>query len=357
MKSKLTKFTAAIMAMTMTMCGTTAFAADSTTQSTASGTISSSFGVYSPTIVVSVPLTADVQVNPMYDATATANTLKTFSVASKDIIIGNATVDTDSTDASKKVAIPVSVTAKATLSKVGDGVVTHYAKTNFTASDASTSKEIQLNLTQGTATAGATKKLDTSDDTAVYSGKTTPVTAWGSQIQFKVAGPTLDSGSTAADEYGLGAFAITGTANTNADWKAEDLNVAITYNVKASSYDGAPVGTVSDPQPTKGSDAVFILPKADLADSKVISVGLHNNEAGSYGDYVIPAEDWKVEICENAGTPANAAVGDAVITVSKDNVGMANLGENYAGKPQDFVIVTEDGRFIVTTLTVKKATS
>jgi aspartate 1-decarboxylase len=350
------KFTAALMAMTM--CGATAFAADATTQSASSGTISSAFGVYSPTIVVSVPLKADVQVNPMYDSSATAGTLKTFSVASKDIIIGNATVDADSTDSTgtKKVAIPVSVTAKATLSKVGDGVVTHYAKTNFTASDSSTAKEIQLNLTQGTVTAGATK-LDTSDDTAVYTGKTTPVTSWGSQIQFDVAKPTLKSDSTAAEEYGLGAFAITGTANTNADWKEEDLAVTITYNVKASSYAGAPVGTVTDPQINKGADAVFLLTKADLADSKVISVGLHNNGDGGYGDYVIPSDDWKVEICENAGTPTGAAVGDAVITVSKDNVGLANLGENFAGKAQDFVIVTEDGRFIVTTLTVKKATS
>jgi hypothetical protein len=276
-------------------------------------------------------------------------------VASKDIMISNSSKDTDPSDSTKFVGLPVSVIAKATISKTGDDVVTHYYPSAFTASESSTAKEVNLNLTKGTVTLGTDKtKLDGA--TAVYpeSGKSTPITAWGSQIQFKIDAPKMKTDGSDVDEISAGAFAVTGKANTNADWTKDDINVSITYNIKASKYDGAPAGTVAPVQVAKGADAVFKLLKADLADSKVISVGLHNNSADGYGDYIIPLEDWSVEICETAGTPTGAAVGDAIITVKKENVGLGNLADNYAGKAQDFVIVTEDGRFITTTLTVTK---
>lgn len=365
MKSRFTRIAAAAMALTMCM-PTAAFAAQE-------GNFETSFDVYSPALTVSVPVKLDLQVNPIADSSATG--VGKFTVASNSIDIMNASVDV-----AKDVPIPVVATIKASISSAAEGVITEY--NSFTADNTSTAKRIYLELskaqtaavmgvkTGGTAAFDADKKLDLKQyevtTPAVY---TTPadkaeITQYGSLLSMDIAGPTTsDSASTGATfstdatkvTAAVGSFAVTGVANTNADWKQTDVAVAVTYNVKASKalniktpdITTAPTFTAG----TTAADVEIVVP--NVGEATVTAMALHNNHEGLYGDYGIEADAYKVEYVANATDNTKT---DAKITIPKEYELFTFLsGADYNKKPQDLAIALSDGRMVVTTLTVTAA--
>jgi predicted regulator of Ras-like GTPase activity (Roadblock/LC7/MglB family) len=383
MKSKLAKFTAVALAMAMTF-STSAFAADDTATNTvlsASGqqTITTSFGVYSPTITVSVPLKADIQVNPLYDSSATG--VKKFTVASKDLVVLNASVDTDA-DA----AIPVNVAVSAAITKTGDDVVTEF--NTFTGDLKSSKKRINLNLTQadsvtgtavaknsdgsaGTATfidATNNKRLDLSKwtpGTGTYGASptnTTAITNYGSLLSVDIAGPSTTDTTTGAtftsDATKVtpkdAAFAVTGVANASADWKADDIAVSLVYNIKASSPLSISTPAIATaPTFTQGSSTDLTITVPNVGEAKYVAMALHNYDTditGVYKDFVLGDDDATVKYAANATTPTQT---DLTITIPKDSGVLEFLaGTDYSKKPQDLVIALNDGRYVVSTLTV-----
>lgn len=354
MKSNLKKIAAAALAATMCVPGT-AFAAQS-------GSFETSFDVYSPTLTISVPVNADIKINPIADSSATS--VKKFTVASNSIDIMNASVDEEA-DA----AIPVNVTVKAAITSQSEDVISEY--NTFTADATSTKKRIYLNLSEagtaavmsvktgGTAAFDADKKLDLSQyevtSEADYStpAGTTAITKFGSLFSVDIAGPaTTDTttGKTFTSDAtkvtaAVGSFAVTGVANTNADWKADDVTVAITYNVKASkalNITAPTIATAPTFTSTGTTDLEITVP--GIGEATVTAIALHNDGEGLYGDFI-----WE----NDAVSVDYSTAGTAKITISKDDGALKLLAEdNYKGKAQDLIIALSDGRFVVSTLTV-----
>lgn len=366
MKHNFKKVLAATLAMTMCV-PVCAFAEE--------GTFETSFDVYSPKLTISVPVKLDIEVNPIADSAATTK-LEQFTVASNSIDIMNASVDVE-----KDVAIPVNVTVKAAISSKKDDVVTEY--NTFTPDATSTKKRINLNLSEADTAAvlgagkddsGAAlspafkdgeKVLDLSKyavaTAAVYNttpAKSTAITQYGSLLSVNIAGPaTTDNtaGATFSSDAtkvtaAVGSFAVTGVANTNADWKADDIAVAVTYNVKASkalTITTPAVAAATQTSGTSAADVVITVP--NVGEATVTAVALHNDNAGAYGDVVWEEDSYKVEYV--AGTPATTT--DAKITIKKDDSYLVFLaGDDYKTKKQDLIIALSDGRYVVTTLTV-----
>lgn len=361
MRYNLKKVVAAALAMTMCVPAY-AFAADE-------GTFETSFNVYSPKLTISVPLKLDVEVNPIADSNDTG--VKKFTVASNSIDIVNASVDVEN-----DVSIPVNVTVKASISAKKDDVITEY--NTFTSDVTSTKKRINLNLSEAQTPAalavksGETAAFGTGDKAglldlskyeiktaAVYTtpAKSTAITQYGSLLSMDIAGPTTTD-STAGKTFSsdptavtaeVGSFAVTGEANTNADWKADDIAVAVTYNVRASKALSitTPVITTA-PTYTSGSSATDLtITVPGVGEASVDAIALHNDETGAYGDVVWEEGSYTVAYTANAG------VTDATITISKDDGYLAVLaGDDYKTKSQDLVIALSDGRFVITTLTV-----
>ncbi len=364
MKSQFKKVAATALALSM-CAPTAAFAtASGGINSTTSGSFDTSFDVYSPALHISVPLKADIEVNPMADSANTG--VKQFSVASNSIDIINASVDTEA-----DTAIPVNVTVNASITKAGQDVVVEY--NSFTADPTSVKKRINLNLTQASTaatldegsraalTGDQNKLLDLSTvpvDTAAVYPATNPanqatVTKYGSLLSVDIGVPTLDASVTSftADpskvKPTVGSFAVTGVANTNADWKAEDVQVAITYNVKASQalsittpkIATAPTFTAG----TGAADVVITIPS--VGESKVQAIGLHKD--GDYGDFAWGTDDYKVEYV------ANGSATDAKITIPKDDAVLVAYATTaaYNGQAQDLMIALSDGRIVTSTLT------
>lgn len=351
MKIQSKKIVAAALAMSMCV-PTAAFAAE--------GTIETSFDIYSPTLTVQVPIKADVRVNPI---AATGDTLKQYTVASNDLDFINATIDDGA-------GIPVNVTVKATIASSKDDVKTEY--NFFTADPDSAKKKIYLTLAQASTAAvvGETDLADANDATKVDFSKAAvttaaeytdasitnkvPITKYGSLLSVNIAAPA--DGNTAHDfaaldkvTPGVGSCAITGVANANADWKADDITVTITYNMKASQ--GMNIETpkiAAAPTFTSGTSATdlkIVVP--DVGDATVFAVGCHNDDEGAYGDYNWEAAAYTVEYKDNSGKT------DAEITFKKDDAGLAFLaGDDYKTKAQDFIVGLSDGRMVVSTLTV-----
>ncbi len=358
MKRNLKKVVAAAMAMTMCV-PTYAFAAD------ASGTFDTSFDIYSPVLTISVPVKLDVEVNPMADNTATD--VKKFTVASNSIDIINSSVDVE-----KDIAIPVNVTVKASISKKNDGVITEY--NTFTADNTSTKKRINLNLTAGTGTSikvkdGGTAAFDTDkrmdlsqfvvDTASTYAAGGTPITKYGSLLSLDIAGPsTTDStaGATFSTDAtkikpAVGSFAVTGVANTNADWKADDIKVDVAYNVKASNALSITTPTITT-APTfnaaSATDVEIAIP--GVGEATVIAMAVHNDGEGLYGDFLFENDTYTVEYTTSAGSTT------ATITIPQDNGTLSFLtGDEYSGKAQDLIIALSDGRYVVSTLTCTAA--
>lgn len=362
MKSQFKKVAATALALSM-CAPTAAFAtASGGINSDTSGSFDTSFDVYSPALHISVPLKADIEVNPMADSTNTG--VKQFSVASNSIDIINASVDTEA-----DTAIPVNVTVNASITKTGQDVVVEY--NNFTADPTSVRKRINLNLTQAATaavldesgraalTGDQNKLLDLStvpvQTAAVYTGATNKatVTKYGSLLSVDIGVPTLEASVTSFTtdptkvKPTVGSFAVTGVANTNADWTAEDVQVAITYNVKASQALSIKTPSIaSAPTFTAGSSAADVeITIPSVGESKVQAVGLHKD--GDYGDFAWGTDDYKVDYVANAGAT------DAKITIPKDDAVLAAYatGAAYNGQPQDLMIALSDGRIVTSTLT------
>lgn len=363
---KASRFAAAALAMAMCVPGT-ALAADEPANS---GSFDTSFDVYSPKLTIKVPVNLDVKINPVVNSSATD--VNKFEVASQSIDIWNASVDTEA-----DVAIPVNVTVKATITDKAEDVITEY--NTFTADITSATKKINLNLSAAqtaavVAVADATgdpavfdteKKLDLSKwkvgTQAVYTtpAKSTAITKYGSLLSLDIAGPeTTDStaGATFSSDPTkvtptAGSFAVTGVANTGADWKKDDVKVAVTYSVKASNARNIGTLTVSPVTWTSGDTATDLsITVPGVGEATVLGVGFHNDKV--YGDYLmeegkLEEGKYKVEYVENAGAT------DAKITVAKDNAALDFLaGEDTKSKPQDLIIALSDGRYVVSTFTV-----
>lgn len=362
MKSKLTKITATALALTMCI-PVPAFAADTTTE--ASGSFQTSFDVYSPALTIQVPVKADIQVNPFADSTV--KDVNKFSVASNSIDIWNASVDVE-----EDIGIPVNATVTATITSKADDVMTEY--NTFTEDSTSTKKRIHLELSEankpatiaaksGETLAFTEGKLNFSQfetsAAAEYDSvtKKTSVTKHGSLLSVDIAKPDT-SDTTAGATYStdptkvtakVGSFAITGVANANAGWKADDVQVNITYNIKASKARNITTPAITAPTFTSGNSAAdvsIVIP--NVGESTVIAMALHNDGEELYGDYVM--NGYTVAYAPNATTSTQT---DATITIPKDNATLTFLaGDDYKGKAQDFVIALSDGRRIVSTLTV-----
>lgn len=347
MKSRITKIAAATMAITMCI-PTMAFAADTSTISTeATGKIETSFDVYSPTLTISVPLKADIEVNPI---AATGDTLKQYTVASSDMDVINASIDNGA-------GIPVNVTVNATIASKKDDVITEY--NSFTADKTSTKKRIYLNLAQAS-TAAVVAETDLTDATdaakidiskavvstaAEYTDASitnrVAITQYGSLLSVDIAAPA--DGNTAADftaldkiTPGVGSFAVTGVANFSADWQPEDVKVDIAYNVKASQALGITTPAIATaPVFTSGSsatDLTIVVP--NVGEATVFAVGCHNDNF--YKDYNWDADAYTVTYAPNVTTTTQT---DATITFKKDDAGLAFLaGDDYKTKAQDFIV-------------------
>ncbi|MEY8430633.1 hypothetical protein AALC75_08915 [Lachnospiraceae bacterium 48-42] len=360
MKSKFSKATAVALAMTMCVPAA-AFAADN------SGSFETSFDIYSPALTIQVPVKADIQVNPFSDSSATD--VKKFSVASNSIDIWNASVDAD-----KDIGIPVNATVKATITAQKDNVITEYNA--FTEETTSSKKRINLNLsTAGTpatikAKAGETlaftaeNKLNFAQfETNAVADYATPadsvaITKYGSLLSVDIAAPTTTDATAGATftsdatkvTAGVGSFAVTGVANSNADWKADDVAVSITYDVRASKARNIKTPKIAAaPTFTSGSSATdleIVLP--DVGDATVTAIAVHN-DASEYKDYVWADDAFTVAYAKNTTTSKM----DATITIPKDDGGLAYLaGDDLKGKAQDLEIALSDGRIVVSTLTV-----
>lgn len=353
----------AATAMAMAMCFPVSALAAATAPAS-QGSFETSFDIYSPALTFTVPVNLDVKVNPLADSTATG--VKKFTVASNSIDIVNASVDVEA-DA----AIPVNVTIQATV-ETKEGVVSEY--NTFNADNTSTKKRIYLDLaeaqtaaifdlkTSGTATFDNDKKLDLSQyavkTPAVYStpATTAPITAYGSLLSLDIAGPsTTDAtaGATFSTDAtkvtpAVGSFAVTGVANGNADWKEDDVAVAVTYNVKASSPLNIAQPTITTaPTFTAGTGAADVsITVPNVGEATVDALVIHN-AAGAFEDYIWDAEAFEVDYTTTPGT--------AIVKIPKEDEALGIFAEAVSGEAQDLVIVLSDGRRVVTTFTANVA--
>ncbi len=370
---KFTKAAAAVLALAM--CAPVSVSASATptpvpTPEPMSGSFETSFDVYSPKLTVKVPVNLDIKVNPLSDSGAAG--VNQFSVASNSMDIWNASVDTEA-DA----GIPINVTVKATITSKKADVITEY--NTFTSDVTATTKRINLMLSQAQTAAtiklkaGEAAEFEAADNkvlklsqwetdvAAVYTtpGQSVAITKYGSLLSMDIAKPGLDTGKTsyiadAADvKATVGSFAVTGVANASADWKADDIKVNVTYDVKASNARNISTPAIATaPVFTSGAsatDLTIVVP--NVGEATVIAVGCHNDGKGLYGDYVWDEDAYTVAYAPNTTTTTQT---DATITFSKSDAGLSQFlaGDNYKGKAQDFIIGLSDGRMIVTTLTV-----
>lgn len=351
MKSKLAKIMVVALAMT-TCVPVTALAADT------SGSFETSFDLYSPALTVQVPVKANIQVNPFSDASDTG--VKQFTVSSNSIDIMNASVDVE-----KDTAIPVNVTIKASITSKGDDVLTEYNA--FTGDATSTKKKVNLNLSEAQTAAGvavksgdaaafdSNKKLTLSkyvvSGDAVYTtpAQSVAITKYSSLLSVDIAGPTTTDRTTDATfstdpdavTPTIGSFAVTGIANAGANWKKDDVAVAITYDIKASNPRNISTPTVSPVTFASSSPADVTISVPGIGEATVTDIAVHNDGEGLYGDYIME------------GFTVAYASGTATITVPKDNATLTYLaGDDYKTKAQDLIIALSDGRRVVTTLTV-----
>lgn len=361
MKSRLKKGAAVALAVAMCM-PVSALAADATATE---GTFNSSFDVYSPTLTVSVPLKADIRVNPFANSSATDT--EKFTVASNSIDVMNASVDVENDK-----TIPVNVSVSAKISSKKDDVVTEYNA--ITAKVGSAEKRINLNLAQAKTPGAATgktgetlaftaeKKLNLAQfeisTAADYSApaKQTAVTQWGSALSVDIPGPvtsdTTNTGATYSTDPEkvtpkVGSFAVIGEANYDADWKADDLAVTMTYKIKASNPRNINTPTVQAVTVAANADMTVTVP--DVGDATVAAIAVHNDKS-EFKDYFWSADDYTVTYAANTTTTTQT---DATIKIAKENAGLQFLAtDDYKGKTQDFVIALSDGRYVVTTLKV-----
>ncbi len=336
MKLQLKKVAAVTLAMTMCLpC--VAFAEEEIGRATLdaasqSGKIDTSFGVYAPPITVNVPVKANIRINPLAEDNASgadSNTVKNFTVASNSIDVRNSSMD-DGT------GIPVNVTVSASISKAAKGVMQVYS--DFTPVEGSTQKKIHLDLAEAKTAASADGTTEAVYDMTSSNANLNKavVTKYGSLLSVDIDAPAD------ADNPEVGSFAVVGGANANADWRADDIAVNITYRIKASKPLAVKTPTVADLTVVGGSDLEITV--NGIGEAKVTALGAHNDEAGKYGDYLWEAKAFTVDYSTSD---------QATITIKGTDAGLGVLAKDgYKGIAQDFIIGLSDGRMVVTTLTV-----
>lgn len=368
MKSRMTKIAA--VALAATMCVPTPVLATSTAAtatSEASGTFETDFGLYSPKLNISVPVKAEIRVNPLIEASG--NGVGTFKVASNSIDIMNASVDTE-----KDTGIPINVAVTAAITNKADDVITEYNPA-FTASTTSTIKKLNLELTK--ASADAVAVANTAPDTvpafdseklvnlsgykvgtaAAYANPGTAITKYGSQLSIDIDAPTTANKTTdtpAKDTFisgdaekitpSVGSFAVTGEANTAASWKAEDIAVQITYDVRASSPLQLTAPTASPATINSTTVADVTITVSNVGEAKVAALACHNDNL--YGDQIWDADAYSVTYATASGATT------ATIKLPKEDAGVQLLAKDMKNTTHDLVIGLSDGSVVVTTLTV-----
>lgn len=325
------------------------------------GSFDTSFDIYSPALHIDVPLSLNIEVNPFK---ATGGGVDSFEVASGDINIINASVDE-----TKDIGIPVNATVTATLTNA-EGVQTEF--TTFTADPKSTKKKIYLELTEvatpstasvknGGAAAfeGTTKLLDLSQYEVAKGDYTSaanmaPITSYGSLLSVDIAKPALASGKSSyiADPADViptvGTFAVTGVANTHADWKADDVKVAVTYKITASDALAIKTPVVANKTGVTNADITFDIPQTDMGESTVAGIAFHDPE-GRYADYLCTEDEYTAVKDDTAAK--------TTVTLKKDGAGLAFVtGDDSGckGSRQDLVVALSDGRRIVVSLELAK---
>lgn len=340
---RVTKLLACILAASM--CTVPVFASGTTWQDGATDgketQVRVDFGVNSPTLKVKVPTQCDLKVNPLYNSSAT-NKVESFTLASKEFVISNNTSD-NSTGTSQGVKIMCTATASVTPKQ---GVMVSYNTVSPQRGD--TRKLAHLDLT------GATD-AQVSESQNAYAGTKgkESITPLSARLQVEVAAPTI-AASGAITAAGYGAFAITGQANTGADWQGDDLTVQLSYRLRAVGNSDTPINSPVVPAVTAASSnntstgsGTPITTKAQLPISNgieaanVTGILIHSPE-NAFQDYFLEASKLTIDK-DSTG---------CAITVPKEDVGLQFLAESYAGKTQDLLIGLDDGRIIATTITV-----
>lgn len=310
-------------------------------------TIDVGFGVNSAVIKAKVPTSFDLKVNPLYKKGDTSKKVETYTVASKEFVISN---NTSANIAGVDQGVALLCTAKGTLTKK-DEVMVSYNK--FTPQTGDSRKMIHLELTSANAgpTAAVAESQNKYDNTIPRN--TVPVTAYGSRLQVAVPAPTL-TGGVVTGKYA--AFAITGDANTTADWASDDVKVSLSYRLRAVqdtplNNPAVAVKTATSANNAKDAAGNVIaldseLTKAALGtEAKVVGVMIHSPSNAFEGgnDYPMPASELKID---------ETATGYKV-TIPAENPGIDYLAApKFNGKTQDLLIGLSDGRVIVSKLTV-----
>lgn len=331
MKSQFKKVAAVTLAMAMCLPSLAFAEEDRATidSATRTGSFDTSFDLYAPPITVSVPLKADIRINPLAeDATNAADTtVKNLTVASNSIDIWNSSVDEDGN------GVPVNVMVNATVTNASEGVVQLW--NDFSPDLSSTQKKIHLELAEASTAATADGNTAAIYNPNVASPNNATITRFGSQLSVDIGKPDN------SDPVKVGSFAVIGKANVNADWKADDIAVNITYKIKASKALGIKTPKVSEVVATPGTEKTFTIDNVGEATVLPGGVSAHNEEPGLYD---LAALDFE----------ATTANGVATVTIPADDAVVKGLHDNpaCAGIPQDLIIALSDGRMVVTTIKV-----
>lgn len=240
---RVTKLLACTLSSAMIVMPVPVFAASSAPQTTiiegdsgvAGGTFTTDFDVTKEKVKVTVPVNANIRVNPNFKQGNTS--VNGYRVASKDIVIANQTLDSDHN------AMPVLVTAYARILSKTDDVKVYYdpAATTYTASSNSRAKEMRVQLVSenGQGDVSNNKGQYTPGTTFVDSTTHSTITTLGSLLEVPVPAPTsvnnAGTANAAVDTAGYASFAVVGDANENADWQKDDVKFEIAYNIRATS--------------------------------------------------------------------------------------------------------------------------
>lgn len=308
--------------------------------------ITTDFGIYSPSVTVTVPTEAHIRINPLKVANSTS--VNGYEIASNDLQIVNKSVDTVN-----KTGIPILFTANAKITKKGDSVKVYYdygktspskygvssnskTKAAYIALQAADNQGAAFTNTPGSGVSdNATYALDTNPVTP--QGKN-PVTTVGSQLHMPIDAPSINASGALATPYSYGTYAVVGHANENAPWQASDLEIELTYNIKPSTSTGASAPAIAlAQQPTSGNALSINATDAVLDGVWPSEFVLHHQEE-KIGEWnITDVVEWN----------RTAADDGWVISISKDDTTLKWYQTEYAaakGKGSfDLVVSFTDG--------------
>lgn len=340
MKSKrVAKLLACVLAVSMSAAPVYATGTETTK------TFNSDVDYVTPTMKVKVPTAMNVHVQAFYDATNAANTISGVGLASDEFVIQNTTSYNGQ-------GVALMCTAKVTVNKKADDVQLDYK--TFTPRAGSSKKKAYMGLKA----AGGTVNLKNNS----YTGDEVAVTTVGSRLDVKVPAPTTDTGKAPLTTSGNGAFAILGTANTDADWKTGDLGVSITYDLKPVESTRMPANT--NPIGTSGVTLTSanmatqnvtivddtVLTGAVMNEAKVTGVQFHALE-NDFKDIVVLADNPQLKITYTADTTTTGTEKAKIEFVKESNI-CKLLCTTYKSKTVYATVALNDGRRFVGKVTV-----